>query len=78
VTPFFIEKEAENTVIQVNGASVPLAEGMTVLVLLETQGFRPERVAVERNGEIVPRAAFPQTVLAPGDRLEIVQFVGGG
>jgi thiamine biosynthesis protein ThiS len=35
-------------------------------------------VAVEHNGEIVPRASWPETVLEAGDRLEVVHFVGGG
>ena len=43
--------------------------------LLELQG---KRVAIERNGEIVPRSQYPETSLADGDRLEIVVAVGGG
>ena len=49
-----------------------------LLALLEERGLRSDRVAVERNGAIVPRAEFAATVLEAGDRLEIVRFVGGG
>jgi thiamine biosynthesis protein ThiS len=41
-------------------------------------GLAPERVAIERNRDIVPRNRWPETVLADGDSLEIVHFVGGG
>jgi len=41
-------------------------------------GLKGDRVAVEHNGEIVPRAAWPQTTVNAGDRLEVVHFVGGG
>ena len=43
-----------------------------------TLQFRPDRVAVERNGEIVPRSTWHETVLQDGDKLEVVHFVGGG
>lgn len=52
--------------------------GLTVAALLTAQGFDRTRVAVERNGEIIPRAQFEQTLLTENDRLEVVQFVGGG
>ena len=51
---------------------------MTVLSLLEQRGHDPQRVAVERNGQIVPRARFAQEELHEDDTIEIVQFVGGG
>jgi sulfur carrier protein len=46
--------------------------------LLEHMGLQGKRIAVERNGEIVPRSEFEQPILADGDRLEIVVAVGGG
>jgi len=55
-----------------------LAERATVTMLLETLGLGTTLVAVERNGEIVPRARHAATVLADGDKLEVVHFVGGG
>jgi sulfur carrier protein len=62
----------------VNGTPQPLAEGTTVSLLLERMALAGKRVAVERNGEIVPRSQHPQALLADGDRLEIVVAVGGG
>ena len=50
----------------------------TVAALLALRGLDPQRVAVERNGAIVPRDAFAATVLTDDDVLEIVSFVGGG
>ena len=64
--------------ITINGTPLIQAEGSTLLELLQKQNYRPERVAVELNGEIVPKAAFGQTILKDGDRLEVVSFVGGG
>ena len=46
--------------------------------LIAELALKGDRVAVEHNGEIVPRAAWPQTTLTEGDRLEVVHFVGGG
>jgi thiamine biosynthesis protein ThiS len=62
----------------VNGEAQSIPPGLTVAGLLERLELPRERVAVERNREIVPRARFGETRLEPGDRLEIVQFVGGG
>lgn len=50
----------------------------TVADLLAARGLAGKRVAVERNGTIVPRSLHAQTTLADGDRLEIVVAVGGG
>jgi sulfur carrier protein len=46
--------------------------------LVAELGLQGDRVAVEHNGAIVPRASWTQTVLGSGDRLEVVHFVGGG
>ena len=62
----------------VNGAPRRTGAGTTLADLLAQLGIEPDMVAVERNREIVPRSAFGATVLAEGDRIEIVQFVGGG
>lgn len=62
----------------VNGTPQPLPDGATVAQLLEHMALAGKRVAVERNGEIVPRSQHPQVPLADGDRLEIVVAVGGG
>ncbi|MGH9615226.1 MAG: sulfur carrier protein ThiS [Acidobacteriaceae bacterium] len=45
---------------------------------IELLQLKADRVAIERNGNIVPRANWPQVALENGDKLEVVQFVGGG
>ena len=64
--------------IIVNGEPQQLPEPMTVAALLETRGLAGKRVAVERNGEIVPRSRHAETALASDDQIEIVVAVGGG
>jgi sulfur carrier protein len=54
------------------------ANGATVAQLVQALDLKGDRVAIERNGEIVPRHAWEQTALADADRLEMVHFVGGG
>jgi len=63
--------------IEVNGEHREIDAG-TILDLVETLGLNPKKVAVERNLEIVPRSLHGETALADGDRIEIVQLVGGG
>jgi sulfur carrier protein len=64
--------------IFLNGQPETVDDGLTVLALLEQRQLAGKRLAVERNGEIVARARHGETVLAEGDRLEIVVAVGGG
>lgn len=54
------------------------ARVLNITDLLEHMGLQGKRIAIERNGEIVPRSKFDQPMLADGDRLEIVVAVGGG
>ena len=54
------------------------AEGKWVLLLLQEKGIDLSNVAVERNGEIVPKRQYDSVILTAEDRLEIVSFVGGG
>ena len=63
--------------IQVNGEPHDVAAA-TVLALVEELGLDSRKVAVERNLEIVPRSLHAATPIAEGDRIEVVQFVGGG
>jgi len=63
--------------LTVNGEVKQLRSALLSEALLELQ-LDSRKVAVERNLEIVPRSAFNDTRLVEGDRLEIVQFVGGG
>lgn len=63
---------------RINGRERRLAAGSTISDLVAELGVDPRTVAVERNGEIAPRASWGTTPVADGDRLEIVRFVQGG
>ena len=69
---------AETTSITLNGDPYPLGGDVALLALLERLKMRPNRVAVEINREIVPKAKFSDTVIRAGDSVEIINFVGGG
>ena len=64
--------------LQINGENRHFPAPLTVAQLIETLGYAGKRIAVERNGEIVPRGRHADVVLTDGDRLEIVVAVGGG
>lgn len=64
--------------IQLNGEARELNAGATVADLITQQGLTGRRIAVERNGEIVPRSQHAACTLADGDQLEIVHAIGGG
>jgi len=64
--------------IVVNGENRASKPGATVIDLLRDLGLDSGRVAIERNREILPRSQWIETTVEPGDRYEIVQFVGGG
>lgn len=64
--------------ISINGESRRFPAALTVAALVEALGYAGKRIAVERNGEIVPRGRHAEVALADGDRLEIVVAVGGG
>ena len=63
--------------VKVNGEPKDIA-GKTLAEYLETTNYDVKRIAVERNGDIVPKAQYGETVLHDGDSLEVVSFVGGG
>jgi sulfur carrier protein len=62
----------------INGQPAELPQSMSVAALLESRGLTGKRVAVERNGEIVPKSQHPIVAVQAGDRIEIVVAVGGG
>jgi sulfur carrier protein len=64
--------------VVVNGDPKDLADGATISALLLVLGVDQQRVAVELNEQVVPRAKHPETTLSAGDRVEVVTFVGGG
>lgn len=64
--------------VRINGEKREIPEGTTVEALLRSLDLFDRPVAVERNGSVVPRALWCETTLQPGDRIEIVSFLGGG
>jgi sulfur carrier protein len=64
--------------IVVNGEAREITAGMNVPALLSHLGLPGDRVAIERNLEILPRSQWAATAVQPGDRYEIVHLVGGG
>jgi len=64
--------------IVLNGDTVTVEDSATVAALIQSRGLGDRRVAVEVNGEIVPRGSHGQHALAAGDRVEIVHALGGG
>jgi len=64
--------------ISINGTVQQFDRSISVSALIEHMQIGNKRIAIERNGEIVPRGQFNQQMLADGDKLEIVVAVGGG
>jgi sulfur carrier protein len=64
--------------IQLNGESYSIEEGIRLNALIEQLQMLPMRIAVEINQQVVPKAKYADTVLNPGDKVEIINFVGGG
>jgi len=63
--------------VKINGMPCDVA-GKTLTEYLATTNFNPARIAVEKNGDIVPKAQYETVVLKDGDTVEVVSFVGGG
>jgi sulfur carrier protein len=64
--------------ILLNGAPKYLAQSISVAQLIEELGYVGKRIAIERNGEIVPKSSHASVMLNEGDQLEVVVAVGGG
>jgi sulfur carrier protein len=64
--------------LKINGEARQFSAALTVTGLIEQLGYTGKRIAVERNGEIVPKSQHVTTALVSGDQLEIVVAVGGG
>jgi thiamine biosynthesis protein ThiS len=69
---------ADELLLTVNGEPRRIAPGASIADLVASLGLDPRKVAVERNAEIAPRSTLAEVLLADGDVLEIVHFVGGG
>ena len=68
----------ESLTVKLNGEPRRIARGSTISEMLRELGLNTERVAVERNLEIVPRSTLGEVEVRDGDAFEIVHFVGGG
>ena len=64
--------------ITLNGQQRSLDDGVTAEGLINLLTLADQRIAIEINGEIVPRSTFPERRIVTGDRVEIVRAVGGG
>jgi thiamine biosynthesis protein ThiS len=64
--------------VTINGEERELRAALSVQALVSELGLEPAKIAIERNLEIVPRSRYSDVCVADGDRLEIVQFIGGG
>ena len=64
--------------IELNGEPYSVEAGIKVAALLDELKLKPKRVAVEINQAVVPKADYSLVALNPGDRVEVINFVGGG
>lgn len=64
--------------MKVNGETIILLEKTSLIELLQRNGYATDKIAVELNGEIIPRSRYASVTLTDADKLEIVSFVGGG
>ena len=63
--------------VKINGEELNIA-GKTIAQYIESTSYDRSRIAVERNGDIVPKVKYGETILQDGDTVEVVSFVGGG
>ena len=77
VAPFLFANLEVNFVVKVNGENFDVA-GKSVNAFLLLAGYDTKRVAVELNGDILPKGEYENTYLHNGDTMEVVSFVGGG
>ena len=76
---FIIMRTELNVItVNINGAARQLHDSTHIAALIEEMGLSGKRIALERNGEIVPRSSYATQQLADGDKLEVVVAVGGG
>ena len=68
----------QSLAIQVNGEPRRVSAGVSIAAMLAELGLDPQRVAVERNRDVVPRSSLGEVTVEGGDQFEIVHFVGGG
>ena len=64
--------------ITLNGEKITLETGSNIVNLIDKLDLNADKLAIERNLEIVPKSKFAMTIIEEGDKLEIVHFIGGG
>ncbi|MBR1736969.1 MAG: sulfur carrier protein ThiS [Firmicutes bacterium] len=64
--------------MKLNGEEIEVKEEISIGKMIEEKGYRRERVAVELNGEILPKNKYDETMIKNDDVIEVVSFVGGG
>lgn len=74
---FFYFFSRRNCMVTINGSKLDIA-GQTLLWYLAGSNYGQDQIAVERNGKIIPKSQYAEAILADGDVVEIVRFVGGG
>ncbi len=72
------EKRKGGSRMIINGEKQTLLEPVYLDVFLKREGYQKNRIAVERNGEIIPKSEYEKVIVTDSDTLEIVTFVGGG
>ena len=70
--------ERKQCMAKINGEEVTNAAGKTIMEYLTEAGYDSRKVAVERNGSIVPKKSYEEVMITEADTIEIVSFVGGG
>lgn len=72
-------QETEKTIkITLNGAEIAVEAGLSLGQLVDKRGLERRMIAIEYNGEIIPRLDYDDTMVQDGDTLEVVHMVGGG
>ena len=72
-------QQTDNTIkITMNGADIEVEAGLTLGQLVDSKGLERKMIAIEYNGEIIPRHDYDDTEVRAGDVLEVVHMVGGG
>lgn len=64
--------------VKVNGSETEIRDNSSVRELLQSRNLKNDRVIIELNGEIIRREQWESRIVNPGDRLEIIQIIGGG
>ena len=64
--------------IRLNGKEELIKDGITIMDLLKEIDINPQRITIELNGDIISKSKYSEKIIKEGDKMEIVQFIGGG